>query len=671
MKYPCFSHRTWAFQCILTCLLLLLLLIPGIGWGQTNPSPYNLASGAYEFRGFSDAASTSYPVSLQGHSFNSEPDATTVSPPSADVALVAGGAVTNSNIRNEGANGISVLGSGTNNIGAVTLGLNTTGRARVLVSWVANVIVAGGRPNGLRLQYRLGQMGNFVEVADTRFEGSVAGQSVPFNTIALPEAVNDQPVVQLRWLYYSLPGGSGARTRIGLDEVVVTSSVGPSVAAPTISSFTPAAGPVGTVVTINGTGFVNEVSVGFNGTAATTVSVVSATQLRAAVPAGSSTGPITVALGSKASSSSGNFTVEPLAGRVVISQLYGGGGNTGATYKNDFVELFNRSGTTVSLAGWSVQYASAATNSTFTASNSETLPATASIPAGGYFLLQLAGATGAVGASLPTPDFTGTTRLSASNGKVALASSATLVTGPTSANVVDFVGYGTSTQAEGGNATGGIANSTAAVRKANGCQDTNDNKADFDIRTPAPRNSATAVAPCNNPLPVELLAFRAERVAGGVRLWWVTASERNSAHFEVQRSASGQVFQTIATIAGQGSSTNHHTYAVQDRQPLPGTSYYRLHQIDGDGKEAYSAVVSLAASAEWQLYPDPTSTELTLVAPVAVINYRVISLAGHVVLVGEAPSGTAVLDVAALPAGMYQLEVTTAAGSQIRKFLKQ
>ncbi|OWP62775.1 hypothetical protein CDA63_12765 [Hymenobacter amundsenii] len=669
MKYLNFSYGSWAFRRLLVSLLLLLLLVPGIGWGQTNPTPHNLALGAYEFRGFNDATSTNYPVSLQGHSFTSEPDATTVSSPNADAALVAGGAVTSSNIRNEGANGVSVLGSGTNTIGAVTLGLNTTGRAQVLVSWVASVISPGGRANGLRLQYRLGQTGSFTEVADTKFEGNASGQSMLFNAIALPEAVNDQPVVQIRWLYYSLPGG-GTRTRIGLDEVMVTSSVGPSVAAPTISSFTPVAGPVGTVVTINGTGFVKEVSVGFNGTDAIAVSVVSATQLRATVPAGSSTGPITVALGNKTSSSATNFTVESLVGRVVISQLYGGGGNVGATYKNDFVELYNRSAAAVSLAGWSVQYA-AANNGTFSTVNSETLPATASIPAGSYFLLQLAGATGAIGASLPTPDFTGTTRLSASNGKIALASSNTLVTGPTSTNVVDFVGYGTSTQAEGGNSTGAIANASAAIRKANGCQDTNDNRADFDIKTPVPRNSATAVVLCNSPLPVELLTFGAERVMGGVRLRWVTAFERNSARFELQRSASGQVFQTIATVAGQGNTASHRNYTAQDRQPLPGVSYYRLHQVDTDGKEAYSAVVSLAASGEWQLYPDPASVELTLVAPVAIVNYRVISLAGRVVLVGEAPSGIAVLDVAALPAGVYQLEVTTAAGSQIRKFLKQ
>jgi len=56
------------------------------------------------------------------------------------------------------------------------------------------------------------------------------------------------------------------------------------------------------------------------------------------------------------------------AGNVVISQVYGAGGNTGAALQNDYVELFNRSATTVSLSGWSVQYASATGTGNFSSS---------------------------------------------------------------------------------------------------------------------------------------------------------------------------------------------------------------------------------------------------------------------------------------------------------------
>src|SRR5882762_5537980 len=98
---------------------------------------------------------------------------------------------------------------------------------------------------------------------------------------------------------------------------------------------------------------------------------------------------------------------------IVISQVYGGGGNTGATYKNDFIELFNRGTTSVALTGWSVQYASAAGSSwQRTNLGGMLLP-------GQYLLVQEAAGTGGT-VSLPTPDVTGTINISATAGKVAL-----------------------------------------------------------------------------------------------------------------------------------------------------------------------------------------------------------------------------------------------------------
>ena len=102
---------------------------------------------------------------------------------------------------------------------------------------------------------------------------------------------------------------------------------------------------------------------------------------------------------------------------VVVSQLYAGGGNSGATYTNDFVELFNPGSSSVDLTGWTVQYASSASTSWQATSLS------GSIVPGRYYLVQLA-STAAVGAPLPTPDAVGTTNLAASGGKVGLVASA-------------------------------------------------------------------------------------------------------------------------------------------------------------------------------------------------------------------------------------------------------
>src|SRR5215216_5900423 len=106
---------------------------------------------------------------------------------------------------------------------------------------------------------------------------------------------------------------------------------------------------------------------------------------------------------------------------VVVSQVYGGGGNTGAPLTNDFVELYNRGANSVDLTGWSVQYASATGTGTFAANAPVAL--TGTLPPGGHYLVQLASGTN--GVPLPTPDATGTINMSASAGKVILANVAT------------------------------------------------------------------------------------------------------------------------------------------------------------------------------------------------------------------------------------------------------
>jgi hypothetical protein len=170
-------------------------------------------------------------------------------------------------------------------------------------------------------------------------------------------------------------------------------------------------------------------------------------------------------------------------GDIVMSQIFGGGGNSGAPFKNDFVELHNNTAQSVTLFGWSVQYASA--TGAFT--NIATIP-TATIPSGGYYLIQQVG--GATGANLPTADATGTLNFSATNGKVALVAGITGVSGSTSTLLSDFVGFGTANDFET-TAAAAASNTTSLLRLSQGTADTNNNGADFITGTPAPRNSST------------------------------------------------------------------------------------------------------------------------------------------------------------------------------------
>jgi predicted extracellular nuclease len=183
----------------------------------------------------------------------------------------------------------------------------------------------------------------------------------------------------------------------------------------------------------------------------------------------------------------------PPTPHLAISQVYGGGGNAGATLKNDFIEVFNRGSLSVSLSGWSVQYAAA----TGTGAWAQTPLTNVTLQPGQYYLVQEAqGAGGTV--DLPTPDATGTTPMAAGSGKVALVNSTLPLNGacPTDASIADIVGYGTTNCSETSPAPG-LANTTADLRASGGCVDTDVNSADFAAGTPTPRNTASPFKDCN------------------------------------------------------------------------------------------------------------------------------------------------------------------------------
>jgi predicted extracellular nuclease len=185
---------------------------------------------------------------------------------------------------------------------------------------------------------------------------------------------------------------------------------------------------------------------------------------------------------------------------IVISQVYGGGGNTGATYRQDFIELFNRGTTAQSLNGWSVQYASA-TGTTWSVTNLTNV----SLQPGQYYLVQEAAGTGGT-TNLPTPDATGTIAMSGTAGKVALVNNQTALSGQfpngTGAGIVDFVGYGTTANGfEGAGPTPAPSNTNSVIRASNGCQDTDQNATDFSatvaFASGNPRNTTSTQNPCS------------------------------------------------------------------------------------------------------------------------------------------------------------------------------
>jgi uncharacterized protein (TIGR03437 family) len=178
--------------------------------------------------------------------------------------------------------------------------------------------------------------------------------------------------------------------------------------------------------------------------------------------------------------------------KVVISQIFGGGGNSGAPFRNDFIEIFNSGDSPINLANWSVQYASA------TASTWSVTPLTAiTLAPGQYYLIQQAG--GSNGVALPAPDATGTIAMAATAGKVALVKTTTALSGacPADPNIVDLAGYGSTANCfNGAGPTPAPSNTNAVLRKLNGCTDTRNNSADFAAGKPDPRNIASPVNIC-------------------------------------------------------------------------------------------------------------------------------------------------------------------------------
>jgi len=238
---------------------------------------------------------------------------------------------------------------------------------------------------------------------------------------------------------------------------------------------------------------------------------------------------------------------------LVISQVYGGGGNSGATLKNDFIELFNPGGASVSLTGYSVQYASAA------GTTWQVTALSGSIPPGGYYLVQESQGTGGT-VALPTPDAIGTIAMSATAGKVALASSTTALSGACPAGVVDAVSFNTTASDCGAKTTAALTNSTAAIRLDAGCAYTKDLSVDFSTGAPAPRNSASPLHVCPGALPVGDLdhvtvAGTANTFVGGTTQLSATPQDANGQTVTTATTTWSSSDDAVATVDATGLVT--------------------------------------------------------------------------------------------------------------------
>jgi hypothetical protein len=164
----------------------------------------------------------------------------------------------------------------------------------------------------------------------------------------------------------------------------------------------------------------------------------------------------------------------------------------------------------------------------------------------------------------------------------------------------------------------------------------------------------------NQPLPVELLYLHADCQAGKASIVWATASEVNADYFELQRSSNLQEWTAVTQVAAQGFSSSVHTYApVVDNMVFFPTTYYRLKQVDFDGKfEYFGPVASIcnAPAASTQLYPNPCHNTLLLQHETPE-QWTIYDLTSRPVLMGKSSKGLNELHLQYLPAGAYFLEI--------------
>jgi hypothetical protein len=175
---------------------------------------------------------------------------------------------------------------------------------------------------------------------------------------------------------------------------------------------------------------------------------------------------------------------------------------------------------------------------------------------------------------------------------------------------------------------------------------------------------AISITITSNSLPVNLTTFTAQCNKSNIDFLWSTASEKNNRFFTLESSANQDVWTSIATIKGAGTSNKVNSYAYLYQNNLPENTYFRLKQTDFDGTFAYSnALVACANDAEKitvTIYPNPASGLINLSYPIGLNQSASVTvydkLGAKVYQSDELPSN---INLSAQPNGIYFLHINT------------
>ncbi|MFN3405199.1 MAG: PKD domain-containing protein [Cytophagaceae bacterium] len=199
---------------------------------------------------------------------------------------------------------------------------------------------------------------------------------------------------------------------------------------------------------------------------------------------------------------------------------------------------------------------------------------------------------------------------------------------------------------------------------------------DWVISTPANNCSFRQIDlnTSNCVLPVELIAFTAERKESSNILTWTTASEKNNNHFIIEKSTDGIHFYSIGIIEGKGTTKNISFYNFTDYSPADGTNYYRLKQVDTDGSFNYSETISLQFEREHiVLLPNPATDKIKISSPLSMIKEIIIvnSIGQEIVYINNIEETETEINLQDLTKGIYFARVISLNGVHNLKFKKE
>lgn len=197
-------------------------------------------------------------------------------------------------------------------------------------------------------------------------------------------------------------------------------------------------------------------------------------------------------------------------------------------------------------------------------------------------------------------------------------------------------------------------------------------------------NDANDLSSCQNngvvgggaTLPVTLASLTATDLNGKVNIQWTTLAEINNDYFEIERSQNSLDFEKIGKVDGSGNSSSLHNYNFIDQNPLIGLSYYRIKQVDFDGKTTTFPIISINISKEkdfnLNIYPNPSSgndVQLTVNIDSEVYDIIVTDITGREIFRSEANNSIVKIPSSGFKKGIYFLKVMSFTKTLSSKFI--